>query len=229
MYINWERLITLPQTRKPAKTCPKTFKISSKSLWNPSQGPSWEPLRKRVRFVASLAPQNGAKEAPEGPPKSLKITKNQQMKVLKIHLKTLLEKHMENVWFERPWNLLNRAETAARAQFSHMHLITKKALKVVKKTPIWDPMGTQKSRKLRTVAFQKSTWKINLKKCLKRVNINPPALRSGPIFHHPSPKPPPILKIIMANATFTSVHAKAFLCASRHPPAPACQGPPGCC
>ena len=40
MYINWGRLITLPQTRKPLKTCPKThpkylpdpFQISLKSL-----------------------------------------------------------------------------------------------------------------------------------------------------------------------------------------------------
>ena len=65
-----------------------TSQIHLKSDPNPSQGPSWKPLRKRVRFVASLAPQNGAKEAPEGPPKSLKIIKNQQMKVIKIHLKT---------------------------------------------------------------------------------------------------------------------------------------------
>ena len=48
-----------------------------------------------------------------------------------------------------PQNLLNRAETAARAQFPHMHLITKKCTKCVKKTPVLDLMGTQKSLKMR--------------------------------------------------------------------------------
>ena len=58
---------------------------------------------------------------------------------------------------EKPWNLLNRAETAARAQFPHMHLITKKCTKCVKKTPILDLMGTQKSLKMRKSDLQKNS------------------------------------------------------------------------
>ena len=69
-----------------------TSQIHLKSDPNPSQGPSWEPLRKIVPFFDSLAPQNGTKEAPEGLPKSLKKTKHQTRKVFKTRLKALFEK-----------------------------------------------------------------------------------------------------------------------------------------
>ena len=83
MYINWGRLITLPQTRKPLNACAKTnpkylpnpFQISLKSV----QGPSWEPLRKRVPFFRLLAPQNGTKQpilAPHGLLGAAKVKKS---------------------------------------------------------------------------------------------------------------------------------------------------------
>ena len=143
MYINWGRLITLPQTGKQLKTCPKThpkylpnpFQISFKSL----PGTFLGAFKKKTAFLRLFGCPNDTKEAPERLPKSLKITKYQRSEVLKIHLKTLLEKHMENVWSERPWNLLNRAETAARAQFSHSRLITEKCSTCVKKHLLWTP------------------------------------------------------------------------------------------
>ena len=117
------------------------------------------------------------------------------------------------------YNTLERLAPSKIVTFSHFFRYPENVSFWTPFLSIFEPNGVPLGLPFSSKSDQKTHPKKHRKKTLK---INPPALRPGPIFSQPSPKPPPILSIIFFNghnATYTSVHAKAFHCASRHPPA----------
>ena len=98
-----------------------------------------------------------------------KIIKNRKKKVLKRHLKPLPQKPSKICDLGSPWDLLNRAETRARASFSLIHPITKKSSKWTPKPPILDALGTPKSQKNQKNDLQKNRLKNEYEKILKNM------------------------------------------------------------
>ena len=125
MYINWGRVTTLPQTRTPWKTFPKThpkylpdpFQISLKSL----PGTFLGAFKKKSAFLSPFGSPKwhqttnfGAPWPPWGCQSQEKSFKN----ALEVSPCTHLEKNMKkNVNFLISQNPLDRARSAARAPF----------------------------------------------------------------------------------------------------------------
>ena len=112
-----------------------------------------------------------AKWKPKGTPKIDKNHKKSIKSVLKRHLKSIPQKTSTFYDFGSPWDLPNRAETAARASFSISHLITTKCSKWTQKAHILEALGTQKSRKVCKSDLKNNTLKISTKKCAKTTDF----------------------------------------------------------
>ena len=93
--------------------------------------------------------QKVVKMEPTGTPKITKNhNKNKKKRVPKGHLNSVSKKTLNILYFGRPWDLQNRAETQARTSFSLICLITKECSKLHQKTHILDTPGTPKSQKM---------------------------------------------------------------------------------
>ena len=93
MYIKWGRLITLPQTRKPLKTCPKThpkylpdpFQISLKSL----PGTFLGAFKKKSAFLWLFGSPKWHQRSSRGTPQITKNHKKSNNESLKNTLKNI--------------------------------------------------------------------------------------------------------------------------------------------
>ena len=133
------------KVKNTQKYLPNPPKMGAKSL----PGTLLGALLQKVLFFPQFSCQWSPNGSPEGAQKSLKITKTRKKRVLKRHLKSVPQKPSKISDFWSPWDLLNRAETRARASFSLIHPITKKSSKLPQKPPFLEALRTLKSRKIK--------------------------------------------------------------------------------
>ena len=110
-------------------------------------GPLLGTLLQIVLFLHPIIVLKVAKWKPKGIPKIIKNHKKSIKSVLKRHLKSIPQKTSTFYDFGSPWDLPNRAETAARASFSLSYLITTKRSNWTHKAYILEALGSTKITK----------------------------------------------------------------------------------